>query len=241
MDLVSLLLGEVEPHPVFFVGIGYFDTIVISENGAGLSSTLRPETGKHKKVKDAGSLTDKNARELAEYVFSRNPLEVSIGMASINASIKLPDEYTVVNAKDVIIQRGTGKTVGIIGHFPFVEDIRKKARELYIFEKEPRDNDLAESDIPKYLPTCDVVAITGMSIMNRSFEYIIKHTKHSAFKIVLGPSTPLSPILFDFGIDALSGVIVKNTESAKKSILEGAPFRYIQGIELVTIFKDNAG
>ncbi len=237
MDILSLLAGEVKPHPVFFVGIGYFDTLVISQNGAGLSSTMRPEKSPHKKVKDAGLLTRKNTKELAEYVFSKNPLEVSIGMAAINASLVPPHNLSEINAKDIIIEKGAGKTVGIIGHFPFVDDIRKSAKKVLIFEKDPREGDIPDEKIPEMLPVCDVVAITGMSIMNRTFSSILKHTKKESYKIVLGPSTPLSPILFDFGIDALSGIIVENAETAKKYVLEGAPFRHIKGIRFVTAFK----
>ena len=55
MNLLSLLVDEVKPHPVSFVGIGYFDTLVTSEKGAGLSSTLRPPESKHKRIKDPGT------------------------------------------------------------------------------------------------------------------------------------------------------------------------------------------
>ena len=237
MHFLTLLTGEVKPRPVFFVGIGYFDTIVIAEGGAGLSSTLRPEKGKHRKVQDAGHLTEKNLKELANYVFSDNPFEISIGMAAINASIKPPEDFKEINARDIIIQKGRGKKVGIIGHFPFVEDIKSAAKDLLIFEKAPRPGDIPDSKIPELLPECDVVAITGMSIMNRTFDFIIKHTKKDAYKIVLGPSTPLSPLLFEMGIDAVSGTIVENPEITKDYVLQGAPFRHIKGIKLMTIFK----
>ena len=240
MDFLADLVGEVKPHPVFFVGIGYFDTLVVSKYGAGLSSTLRPNINEHKSVKDAGHLTEKTLKDLAEYIFSDNTLMVSIGMAAINASLPLPTHFETKNAKDIIIEKGRGKKVGIIGHFPFVDEIKKTASTLYIFEQHPGIGDLPSSRIPEFLPLCDVVAITGMSIMNRSFEYIVEHTKKDAYKIVLGPSTPLSSRLFDFDIDAISGTIVEDPEKTKAYILEGAPFRNIKGIKLITMFKDHA-
>lgn len=237
MNLLSLLVDEVKPHPVSFVGIGYFDTLVTSEKGAGLSSTLRPPESKHKRIKDSGRLAEKHLKELAEYVFSDNSLEVSVGMAAINASIKPPQDYFEVNAKDVIIEKGKGKKVGIIGHFPFVDEIKKIASKVLIFEKSPRPGDMPESKIPDVLPECDVVAITGMSIMNGSFDFILEHTKKNAYKIVLGPSTPLSPLLFDMSINAVSGTLIVNPEMVKKYVFEATPFRYIKGIKLITIFK----
>lgn len=240
MDLLSELVGEVKPHPVFFVGIGYFDALVVSKNGVGLSSTLRPSERVHKKVKDAGHLTEKSLRELAEYVFSDNSLEISIGMAAINASLSMPQRFEEKNAKDIIIEKGRGKKVGIIGHFPFVDEIKIVADKLFVFEKMPQSGDFEESKIPELLPLCDVVAITGMSIMNRTFEFILKNTRKNTYKIVLGPSTPLSLKLFDLGIDAISGTIVDDIETVKKYILEGAPFSKIKGIRLITIFKGHA-
>ncbi len=237
MHLLSLLVGEVKPRPVFFVGIGYFDTLVISEKGAGLSSTMRPETKRHQPVRDAGVLTEKSLRELAEYVFSDNPLEVSIGMAAINASISIPAEFVEKNARDIIIEKGKGKTVGIIGHFPFVNEVKNRVGKLYVFEKSPKEGDITENKIPELLSQCDVVAITGMSIMNGSFEFVLEHTRNDAFKIVLGPSTPLTPRLFEMGIDAVSGTIVENPQIVKKYVLEGAPFKHIKGIKLITIFR----
>ena len=231
-------MGEVKPRPVFFAGIGYFDTIVISESGAGLSSTLRPDNKRHRRVRNAGHLTSKTLKELAEYVFSENPLEVSIGMAAINASIIPPSIVKEVNARDIIIEKGKGKKIGIIGHFPFVEDVKKAAKELLVFEKTPGPHDIPESKIPEMLPECEVVAITGMSIMNKTFDFILKHIRKDAYKIVLGPSTPLSPLLFNMGIDAVSGTIVVNPEIAKNYVLQGAPFRYIEGLKLVTIFRE---
>ncbi len=237
MDILSFLVGEVKPRPVFFVGIGYFDTLVISEKGAGLSSTMRPETKRHQPVRGAGVLTEKSLRELAEYVFSDNPLEVSIGMAAINASISIPAEFVEKNARDIIIEKGKGKTVGIIGHFPFVNEVKNRVGKLYVFEKSPKEGDIPENRIPELLSQCDVVAITGMSIMNGSFEFVLEHTRKDAFKIVLGPSTPLTPRLFEMGIDAVSGTIVENPQIVKKYVLEGAPFKHIKGIKLITIFR----
>jgi uncharacterized protein len=57
----------------------------------------------------------------------------------------------------------------------------------------------------------------------------------------LGPTTPLSEVLFDYGIDFLSGTRVADPEKVLKSISEGCHFRQLKkrgGVELLTLAKD---
>jgi len=58
-----------------------------------------------------------------------------------------------------------------------------------------------------------------------------------AFRLLLGPSTPLSSVLFDAGIDALSGTRVDDPEVVLRSVGQGATFRQIKrggGLRLLT-------
>jgi uncharacterized protein (DUF4213/DUF364 family) len=43
--------------------------------------------------------------------------------------------------------------------------------------------------------------------------------------LVLGPSTPLSPVLFDHGAHLLSGSVVEDIESVLRAVAQGANFR----------------
>jgi uncharacterized protein (DUF4213/DUF364 family) len=55
---------------------------------------------------------------------------------------------------------------------------------------------------------------------------------------VLGPSTPLSPVLFDFGADILAGVRVYNKNLLVNSITQGVKkFKLLNGIEPIYLFK----
>jgi hypothetical protein len=42
---------------------------------------------------------------------------------------------TEVNAEDVILERGTGRRVAIVGHFPFIERVRWAAAECWVNEQ----------------------------------------------------------------------------------------------------------
>jgi uncharacterized protein (DUF4213/DUF364 family) len=53
--------------------------------------------------------------------------------------------------------------------------------------------------------------------------------------MVLGPTTPLSPVLFDHGADVISGTQVVDAELALRCLSEGATFRQMKGIRLLTM------
>jgi hypothetical protein len=54
---------------------------------------------------------------------------------------------------------------------------------------------------------------------------------------MVGPSTPLSSILFDYGISMLAGIKVINPGLLFKSVSQGAIFRQVKGVELISILK----
>ena len=58
-----------------------------------------------------------------------------------------------------------------------------------------------------------------------------------ALVLVLGPSTPLSPALFDYGVHLLSGAVVQDVEAVLRAVSQGANFRQVRrlGVRLVTM------
>ena len=85
----------------------------------------------------------------------------------------------------------------------------------------------------------DVAAITATSLTNHTFDGILQNLPQQSFNIILGPSTPLAPILFNVGIDAISGTLVEDYELVKKYVQQASPTRYLKGIKYVTIFKED--
>jgi len=55
---------------------------------------------------------------------------------------------------------------------------------------------------------------------------------------VMGPTSPLSPVLFDYGVDIIAGVRVVEPEKTIRFISEGAIFRQMQGVKLVTMARE---
>ena len=222
--------------PVNNVLIGTHWTAVLSGH-CGLASTLcEPPPHHNNQVRDVGLLHKKKARDLAHYVLSDRLLEASVGLAAINSMIDFDEKKCEsINAFNILSEKGKNKNIGVIGHFPFIPKLEMEARQLWVFEKRLQPGDLAESEIENLLPECDVVAVSATTLINHTFENILKLCRTDAFKVMLGASTPMLPLLFNYGLDVLSGCKVFNPESVLASISQGATFKQINGIKLLSM------
>ena len=213
-------------------------TAVLSKH-CGLASTFMEERHPHTGIRDVGKLAEKGAFDLAQYSRSENLLEASIGMAAINSLIEIDESRCVeVNAYKVLAEKGRGKNVAIVGHFPFIDMIRESAERLWVIEKRPLEGDLPEDAAEEILPQCDVVGITGTTFINHTLEDLLAHCKGS-FVALIGPTTPLTPILFDHGIDVISGSKVVNPQEVIRLISQGAIFKELHhhGVKLLTMMR----
>jgi uncharacterized protein (DUF4213/DUF364 family) len=145
-----------------------------------------------------------------------------------------------MNASKIILEKGMGKNVAIIGSFPFVPSVKEVARHLSVLERVPQPDTLPEIETQTVIPCADVVAITGSAVINHSIDWLLSLCHPDAYVIVLGPSTPLTPILFEHGVDALSGTLVTDIPLALQSISEGAIFRQVLGVRRVSMIRDRA-
>ncbi len=238
-ELISTLNYEV---PVRDIRQGPFQTAVLTRS-CGLASTPHDPGPHHDKspVAKAGLLLDENAEDLALLANSSSANEAAIGMATINSLIEVNEGYCVeLNAGDLLIRKGQGKRVAIIGHFPFVPKLRKAARDLWVIEKNPQEGDVLESESENLLPQADVVGITGTAFMNGTIEHLLDLCSPGAFTVILGGTAPLTPVLFDYGISAISGTNVVDSEIVLRCVSQGATFRQIKGVRLLTMIKRNS-
>ncbi len=216
---------------------GPFQTAVVTRN-CGLASTPHdPGTHhNHSPVKEAGLLTDYDSQSLARLALSTSTLEAAIGMAAINSLLEVEVQKCVeLNAGDLLTQKGEGKKVAIVGHFPFIGHLRERAGELWVIEKNPQEGDFPEVESERLIPQADVIGITGTAFINHTIEHLLDLCNPDAYIIVLGGTAPLSPILFDYGINAISGTRVIDVETVLLIVSQGATFRQIKGVQRLTM------
>ncbi len=247
-SLIADLLATLPDTPVHTVLVGAHWTAVVvqvaGERRCGLATSLRPAGDHHHgaghAIPGAGRLHLQSGRELAQLVHSPSPPEVSVGMAAINALLPWqPQAWLDLNAQDLIIQHGAGKHVALVGHFPFVPLLRPQVGKLSVLELRPQGDDLPADSAPDVIPQADVVAITSLTLLNHTFEGLLRLCPPGALVLLLGPTTPLSPLLFDYGVDLLSGSVVEDVDAVLNTIAQGGNFRQVRhaGVRLVTMRK----
>jgi uncharacterized protein len=241
--MFSSIIEKLPDNPVREVRIGLHWTAVVVEKDlgpqCGLASTLEVDH-KHTGVPtipDPGHLASLPALELAKWIYSDIPLRRSVGCAAINALIPWePSRWVDQNAEGAILEYGRGKKAVLIGHFPFADHLRTELEDFIVLDLNPSGKDLPASAAPNVLPDADLVAITGMTFINHTLPDLLDLCKPDAYIVVLGPSTPLSPVMGEYGINLLAGSIVEDIPAVLAALGQGANFRQVHqaGVRLIT-------
>jgi len=235
-DLIAQLPDDI---PVRSVLVGAHWTVVCSRY-CGMAATLMSNHSHgHQQVRDVGKLHQKSARELAELALSSELLEASIGIAAINSLLDVDESKSrEINASEVLANRGQGKNVALIGHFPFIPQLKNTVGQLWVIEQNPQEDDYPAEAAADLLPKADIVAITSSTLINHTLDGLLALCPEEALVMLLGPSTPLSPILFDYGINILSGTRIIDKAAVMSTAGQGASFRQVRGVKLLTFVHE---
>jgi uncharacterized protein len=228
--------------PVRGVWIGPYWTAVQTDRGTGLATTLLSEGPTHgeraQRFAGAGRLTQLSAHELAEGVLSDFPLERSVGMAALNAMLPEPEgKVTERNAGELAAEKGAGKTIGVVGWFPFIPQLKTVAT-VEVFEKDPDTGYALTESRRERLARCDGLCITATALLNGTLAGLLEAAPASAWKILVGPSAPLCREALDLGFDAVCGARVSDPAAVVRVIQEGGCFQQIRktgGVRLLNL------
>lgn len=239
-DLLSSVSAGDSPVPAREVRVGLYWTAVQGQR-LGLAAT-RSHTACcfATDVQGAGQLHHRTVNDLALLLRSSHPLEVSIGLAALNALIATAvDERDGVetNARDILLDRGRGKTVVTVGHFPFTDALRDVAARLWVLELDPGPGDHPAEAAPDLIPQADVIGLTATTLMNDTFDGLARLFPPGALVVMLGPSTPLSPVLFDYGVHMLGGALVDDPAAALDYVGQGASLHRVPGLRRFTLAR----
>lgn len=225
------------------IGHNWTLSVVQNQSGerrAGLAATPAPEQVAAQVQFQYGAnvviLADAVAQ--ARSVHAADPVETAIGLATLNALLHPgPKLLARVDAADWLVAHSRGRKVALVGRFPFIDELKPVAAHLWVLELSPQRGEYAAEAAPSIIPQADVVAITSSTLINHTLERLLALTQPEAKVMLLGPSTPLTPVLFDFGVDLLSGVQVVEIEAALASVMEQVNFQKMKGIRRVTMQK----
>lgn len=240
MTILDELLARLpKDHvPVRHVLVGAHWTVVCSRHAGMAAALMADKPHGHSRVREVGRLEQKPAQALAEMARSNDPLEVSIGVAAINSLIDV-DENRVfeINAADLLAQRGRDRIVALVGHFPFIQELRSAVGELWVIELHPEEGEYPAEAAADLLPKADLVALTGSALINGTLDGLLAVCRPGSTIMVLGPSTPLSPVLFEHGAHILSGTRVLDEAAVLRTVGQGAAFRQVEGARRVSLMR----
>jgi len=242
MEILNHILSAIdEDAPVVDIVRGIYWTAVVSRF-CGLSSTMLRDCAHDHEDTEPVLLTGRTAVELARLSLSADIGKASLGLAAINSLIPVDlSRCTEANAGHIIMEKGRDKNVSIIGHFPFVDDLRGVTKNLWVIEKWQKPGDYPAEAAQQYLPQSDVIAISSTTLINHTLEGLLPLCPNESFTMLLGPTTPMTDALFDYGIDMISGSLVIDRPLAMTCVKEGANFRQLKrsgAIRLLTMEKD---
>ncbi|MGN0759821.1 MAG: Rossmann-like domain-containing protein [Candidatus Ventricola sp.] len=155
--------------------------------------------------------------EAAQLVKSWDFEVASVGLAAINAVVNAPKLHPVCENPDAFLRyrdRAAGKKVAVIGRFAYLESRLKGLCDLYVLERRPGPEDYPDPACEYLLPDMDVVFITGCAVGNKTMPRLLQLCQRP-FTVISGPSTPMHPVFFELGADALCGLCITDEQACR--------------------------
>lgn len=222
-QLEEKLAKSVEgPHLVDKVIVGLNWTMVRAGELCGIARSPERGTQGARTVRPIGGFSGMPLSQLANSLLSMDSLDRSIGLAAVNAFWNRPCAVNSVlrhfrNTGGLSALEPPGEGVLIVGGF---RGAAKRLPSARIVEREPKSGDLSVEEAPKAFLDTKHLAITAQTLMNGSLMPILASSSMVPHRLLVGPSAPLSPTLFDFGINEISGAVVTDPDMAETFILE---------------------
>jgi uncharacterized protein (DUF4213/DUF364 family) len=159
--------------------------------------------------------------EVAGLLKSWNFNEAAVGLAALNSVCNRPPAEPAGqpegDAFQVFMAGVKDRRVAVIGRFPYLEKLKPQCRSLVVLERNPGPEDLPDSAAEYLLPDQEVVFITATTLINKTLPRLLELCRGARVGLV-GPSTPLTPLLFEHGLSALSGLRVADPAAVAEAV-----------------------
>lgn len=211
--------------------VGEHFALVKSTVGTGIASAYPEDTRLPEFIKE---FKGRKLYEVAECIKSWNLTESGIGLAAINSYY---NSVEVVESRGINLNKNRfmedrlndpfisyqndikGKKVAVVGHFHYLEQLFAPVCDLSIIESDPIEGDFPETAAPYILPEQDFVVLSAYTLQSKLLPWYLELCKN-AYVVLVGPITPMEPSLFDYGVNDLSGFVIRE-EAQCKNIISG--------------------
>ncbi|MBO4831019.1 MAG: DUF364 domain-containing protein [Oscillospiraceae bacterium] len=224
--------------------VGEHWTLVRSGKEWGVSMTVHQSAGPEEPLRP---VIGRPLTEVAALSKSWDFKEASIGMAAMNAYYNSPERARQLayfppegglnkkaDAFELYRSAAEGKKVTVVGHFPHLERQLKPCCQLSILEREPQAGDYPDSACEYILQEQDFVFITGVTLTNKTLPRLLELIRPDAKVCMVGPSVPMSEVLFDYGVNHLAGFCVTDGDLVSAYIARGGRMELFEGGTMVS-------
>jgi uncharacterized protein (DUF4213/DUF364 family)/nucleoside-triphosphatase THEP1 len=143
-------------------------------------------------------------------------LEIAIGVAALNAHYNHAGQ-TGAATNGLDLYAGVEGRVVVIGGFPQIAERLPRAQ---VIEIAPRPGEYPEPACDWLLPGAEAAVVTASSLANRTLPRLLTAGRGARLALV-GPGTPLTPRLFDYGVETLCGFVAVDVPALVEVILAG--------------------
>ena len=186
----------------------------------------------------SGRLRGRTAREYLGYIFDKNILKRTLGIAALNALSNLswerrpPQDYVIElgkNAFDDVDPRNYGYSVVVGALVPMLKKLLAADAPFTVMEMDSRtlkgrelDHYLPPDRAADCVPKADLMVITGVTVLNDTLPGLLELRKPGAEIIVTGPTVSMLPdAFFRRGVSSLGGILVTRADELLDIISEG--------------------
>lgn len=191
---------------------------IMVETAAGaVGLAARPSAGPDRPAPAPRSWAGSSLREMASLAArSWDAHETALGIAALNAHYNHAGQ-TGPDINGLDLYAGAEGRVVVIGGFP---QIAQRLPRAQVIEIDPRPGEYPEAACEWLLPGAEAVAATASSLANRTLPRLLAAARGARVALV-GPGTPLTPRLFDYGIETLCGFVVVDVPALAEVIQAG--------------------
>ncbi len=237
--LYDCLLDYCSSHTIERISLGQVWTVCQSRyqdkliSGLAMTPALASRT-----LQWPGTLVGQSLKDIATWVNEWEPYQATVGMAAINCSIN----NVIKQPKGIVLDVESGganltvfeyflpqikdKKVVVIGHYPGIEQYVEQYGWI-VLERSPVSGDYPDPASEFIIPDADWVFLSASTIPNKTFPRLAELAQ-SATTVLMGPTTPWLPELYQFGIDYLAGVNVIDADALYQTACEGGGVRIFE-------------
>lgn len=191
--------------------------MVEGPHGVGLAPVPRQPRALFPKL---ARLSRQSLKSLAGLAESWDPVEAALGVAAINAHYNRPG-IEGKPGNGVKRLRPISPDVVVIGAFPGVSEILPGCT---IVEAAAGPGEARQQDLEQMLPGCKAAIVNAQALVGHALPRILKLAGERKVNLI-GPTTPLTERLFDYGVAALAGLVVTDADGLALAVANGATAR----------------